>query len=480
MRRRPAATLGAMKRRLGGVLVLVLAFGAGGGLPSLLACGGPERPRHAVLVVLDTLRADRLSLYGNPRRASPALDRLGTDGVWFESAVSSAPWTLPGMIGLLSSDYPTRAGWSPLRSMARVLQQAGWTTAAFTEGGFVSASFGFHVGFDHFDEHSGLRPLFRPGKKKVRVLPEEKRPPPDPNRGIERTFRRATEWLEEWAAQDSVPPFFLLVHTYEPHTPYERRLFAEGLDSGRWGPTYGTRDAMLVKARSPALDPAEIEYVRALYDGGVATADRYVGELRETLERLGIAGETLLVVTSDHGEDLGDRDPPWPGSHGHHVYDEQALIPLIVYDPTQRYAARRVPWQVRILDVMPTILERLGVPAPGDRPGRSLVPLMTGEEQGHRTAWTLVGEIRTTLQEFERRRAVRTGRYKLIVSEPEEVELYDLAEDPGERVNLAERAPELARELRARLDEVKPREDSGFELPEEELRERLRALGYVE
>ena len=435
----------------------------------LSACAAPQSPRNAILIVLDTLRADGLSAYGNPRETTPVLDELARRGVLFESAVSNASTTLPAMAGLLSGRYPTAQVFDRgLRvSLVENLRDAGWNTAAFVEGGFVSEMFGLNRGFEHFREQAG-------GVARIE--------------GIEQTFRRARAWLEE----NGDRPFFLLIHTYEPHVPYRRRTYAEGLEGGRFGPTLELPEAMAALDPTVPVTPQELAFVRALYDGGARASDEQVGGLLASLAELELADETLVVVTSDHGEDLGDRLPVRLASHGHALYDEQLLVPLVLYDPTREFPVRRVTAQVRSVDVMPTILDLLGAPAIAGRYGRSLLPLMTGEESADRLAWAEVP--RHPFRPAKLRFAARTGKHKVILtpgapdgSRRRKVELYDLEADPHERVNLAAAERRLTRALLRRLKQreaelrtegppvylrVRP-------LPDPSGEERLRELGYL-
>jgi arylsulfatase A-like enzyme len=272
------------------------------------------------------------------------------------------------------------------------------------------------------------------------------------------------------------------VHTYEVHTPYLRGEFTRGLERGRLGTTLEVEDPGLLERIQP--DAAELEYVRALYDGGVATADREVGALLAVLEELGLDARTLVVLTSDHGEDLGDRTPLKPATHGHSLYDELVHIPLIVRDPDAE-AGLRIPQQVRLVDVMPTVLDRLGVALDSDLDGQSLASWSRPEERHERPAFARL----TTHRFVVSKESLRTGRHKLIRNAfPAQLplELYDLEADPGETHNLADAEPALRERLKAELDGVRSRvveEGAADYRPDEmsdALRERLEALGYAE
>ena len=453
------------------LLAVSVALIAASGFGSIGCARATEtRLDGAVLIVLDTLRADGLSAYGNPRPTSPRIDAFAERSVLFERTVSAAAWTLPGFTGLLSGRYPTAQvldGQLQI-SLVEPLRDAGFRTAAFTEGGYVSRFFGIDRGFEAFVEQEG------PVELKIGELRLNQQ-----GGGIEVTFRSAESWLE--ANRDS--RFFLMVHSYEIHTPYRRLEYAAALERGVLPETFETDDADDYATGAAPVGEAELAYLRALYDGGVAAADREVGRLLDALEALGLAERTLVVLTSDHGEDLGDRLPLRPGNHGHSLYDELLLVPLIVHDPRPGAPVGRIAYQVRSVDVMPTILDLLGVSAPEGLAGQSFAGLMRGEETGDRPAYARI-------QNAGVREMVRDGSHKLIRNVfpiVPSIELYDLAEDPTESRSLAEQRPERLAELGAALGELRsPIAEEGppSYAPQQkvpaELRERLEALGYAQ
>ena len=461
--------------------VFALGCGSGGGTDDATSAGPPTAgtpvrlaagaPRGAVLFLLDTVRRDRLSAYGYERETSPAIDALAESGVLFENVVSYAPWTLPSVAAILSADYPPRVFDADLRltrSAVESIAAAGYRTAAFTEGGYVARRWGMDRGFDVFVEDSG--------------------PPDSPSRSAA-TFAAARAWL----AENADAPFFLLIHTYEAHMPYTHRGFAEGLDPGRVGPTYELPFLDRVRSGEIALTAEERAYIRALYDGDIREADRRVGEFLHFLEEFGLADETVVVVTSDHGEEMGDEFELFIGGHGHSLRDNLLLVPLVIRDPTRSFVRRRVTTQVRTIDVLPTVAELLDA-APGvATAGRSLVPVLSDAEPNHRTAMS--GE---TNRGFARV-GVRDGRYKYIRAvDPEALDvdrrkgldvparqLYDVVADPAEDRNLIGLRPRVAR----RLDHEVGAWFNGLGAPpavspppvdDEELLDRLRTLGYVD
>jgi arylsulfatase A-like enzyme len=456
------------RRSLLGWLLLVL---------SMVGCAEEARPRNAVLVILDTLRQDRLSLYGGERSSSPAIAALAARGVVFEQAVSSSTWTLSAVSGILAGRYVSAEVMDGRlkQSLVEVLRDAGWQTAAFTEGGYFSRNFGMHLGFERFRQI-----------RRSDVAEGEE---------IADTFAAAFDWLE---SREPGPPFFLVVHSYEPHMPYLRRAYAQGTAAGGLlDGRYGSFMLMAMIGGGYEATDEVLAYIRALYDGGVLESDRYVGQLVDRLEALGLADDTLIVVTSDHGEDLGDRDPPRPGTHGRKLYDEQALVPLVIADPTRSYPLARVSAQVRSIDVMPTVLDLLGVPLPSGRAaedgpslfGRSLAPVMAGDERADRSAFVRVQlEVEPDPVELL---ALRSEGWKLIETPGEggaaDAMLFDLAQDPGERQDARARAPDRYAKLKRELEAIRSRlEAEGrpdltlrLDAPPE-LREQLRELGYLE
>jgi arylsulfatase A-like enzyme len=450
-------------------------------------CVEAPRPRNAILIVLDTLRADRVSAYGHERPTTPVLDRLAEGGVLFESVVSHSSWTLPAMVGLLSGHYPTAREYDDgLRhSLVEPLREAGWKTAAFTGGAWVGEQYGLGRGFDVFEDQIAVD--IRLARAPER--PAGEAPLAEVSKGIEKTFAAAEQWLE--ANADA--PFFLWLHTYEPHTPYRRQLYTAGMERGVLEPTFEVAAAAVAGAGGSGsrLGETELAFIRALYDGGVTVSDQYIGRLLDTLDRLGLDDDTLIVVTSDHGEDLGERSPPRPGNHGHALWDELLLVPLIVFDPTREYPVRRVPSQVRLIDVMPTLLDILGAPFSEPMHASSLLPLMLGEESSGRPAWSVIDPQPKSgrSQQF----AIRSETHKLILTpaldenEDDSIALYDLANDPQESRNIADSAPATAQALRASLAEVRaerslrgdPDYRSKRAIPPP-VKRRLRALGYIE
>lgn len=433
------------------------------------AAGPPPGGPSVILVSIDTLRADHLGCYGYGRRpTSPNLDRLASEGTRFAQVIAPSPWTTPSHMSLFTSQYPTvHAVDAPIASaqrrlagdkttLAELLRDRGYRTAAFTGAGAISALYGFWQGFDLYDE----TPRGATGRE---------------GEDLPVIYGRARAWLES----EGERPFFLFLHTYEVHNPYTHGTFLED------GEDYG-----------------ELERRTRLYDGGIAFADGYLGRLRGELERLGLAGTTLLVVLSDHGEDLAGRYPAdhWY-YHGHNLYDELLLVPLVFSGPGVA-RGRVVGDQVSLLDVMPTLLELTGTEGPGGQPvqGLSLAPHLDprgapapGEGPGHPYAFA------EAVNRGPERKAVRTSEHKLVwMPSPDQtgrspvrtpiptLELLDLRGDPGETRNLVAEQSALARRLFESLERWWSenrglRREVGEEAAEMDpsTLETLKALGYL-
>lgn len=439
-------------------------------------------PLHgAVLILLDTVRADHCSAYGHVRPTTPALERLAKRGALFENAISSAPWTLPAVASLLSGEPPGRA-LDPARrrlrrSLVEILHRAGIRTAAFTEGGFVSREFLLDRGFDDYSEEEGP----------VRRAADGQAPRAPGPGSVERTFANARRWL----AQHSAERFFLFVHTYEAHAPYTRHTFTAGLAPGRVGSELRIDTIARITRGELRLDPDELRYVDALYDGGIRAADDEVGRLLDALAALGLDERVLVIVTSDHGEDLGDLFPARTASHGHALKDALVRVPLVVADPRDPAPGRRIASQVRLLDVLPTVTAALGAPYAFETEGRDLGPLLRGEETTpQRVAFggdTSAGPPREFLRAAGHKYIERTGDDPTgaLVPPPPERQLFDLAADPREQHDLAAERPELVQAFaqalalrRGAATGAAPSRDLDTLPPE--LRERLRSLGYAD
>ena len=428
--------------------------------PEIVSATASEPGIDVILISLDTLRADRLGCYGYPIDTSPNLDRFAEQGVRFERAVSQAPWTLPSHRALFSGLYPTARDLDKSPTMAQALRRQGYRTEALTGGGQMDFRMGFAEGFDAY-----------------RVF----------------DWIRNPDWLEDWLERSGGRKRFLFLHTYEVHDPYTHTQLAP---AGQGGRVEGYFDKRTWFRHRGLLTPEEKEYVRALYDGGIAYTDSQLGMLFAMLEESGALERSIVIVTSDHGEQFWEHGS-W--RHGMNLYDHQLMVPLLVRVPprleeelagTDGLTGKVIDQQVRLVDILPTVLDLLAIPLEHEINGRSLAPLLRG------SALEPVDAFAENLNvEARESKALRTERYKFIYSFPkakgrarglqETRELFDLTRDPGELENLAERYPDEVAELDARLRTLLQLLADPDELDQEapdldpDLEQRLRALGYL-
>jgi arylsulfatase A-like enzyme len=439
-----------------------------------------EHPVNVLLVVVDTLRADRLGCQGSDSGLTPALDEAAAGGVRFSNTSAHSPWTLPSMASLLTSRHPSghRAGkklgpfrFSTLPGEVPTLQErfagAGYETAAVINVDFLSDAFGMTRGFDLVDFASS-----------------------ESNSGT-RIAADTTDAALHRLRQLNGGPFFLLVHYFDPHLEYDppaefRRLHARPQDRAGAGHLFGSKVEMAALRQGRArLAPLMLERLEALYDGEVAYTDREVGRLLDRLAGLGLDSSTLVVITADHGEEFGDHQG---FEHGHTLYQELLHVPLILRLPGRLPEARVVDSTVRLIDLAPTILELAGLPPQVEGfAGKSLVPLIEGREQGDRPVFAEGNFWGADLYSWH------SDSFKLILrpgagqGQPARTELFDLRQDPGERQNLAGQVPGRDDRLLADLQWVREQSGRGdhasspgaVDLDPQQVR-RLRLLGYLE
>jgi arylsulfatase A-like enzyme len=458
------------------------------------------RPSRLVLLIsLDTLRPDRLSLYGAPRETSPALERLARDGVVFETAVAQAPLTLASHASLLTSTYPQVNGvfgfgtdaadgveiGSPsdearpvpkgLPLLAETLHASGWQTAGVVDSVWLTRRYGLDRGFDVYDD-AATEPgwLLRGGRE---------------------TRQRVLDVL----SRSDGRPLFVLWHILDIHGPYGAaapfggrfRRSARARPDPAWRRTriLATDEYLNAKDRYVSL-----EEMKASYDEGIAATDAVLGGLFDTLRDAGIYDDSMIVVTSDHGENLLDRGI----QAGHGLFLNEALIrvPLVMKLPGSRFAGTRVGPMVRLIDVAPSILDVAGVPPPATYQGISLLTpepaaarALPGRAFGY-SHHTGSAYLRTASRKF-----ISAFRYppEQVLSEDAAIyrgeagdQLYDIVHDTGERKSLTSERPEELTALRAEVTAFETESARrrhvyatvrATTLSDEELR-RLRALGY--
>jgi len=393
-----------------------------------------EADFNVLLITIDTLRRDALGAYGQARDSSPWIDRLAAGGVRFENAYAHNTLTLPSHAGILSGRYPfdhgvrDNAGFrfpESLDTLATLLKPRGYRTGAFVSGFPLDSRFGLARGFDVYEDSFVARQ-----RKGELALPE---------RRAAESVALARAWIEQAGGART----FCWLHLYDPHAPYE------------------------------PPEPQASRFAGQPYLGEVAATDAALQGLLEPLLAAGRHGRTLVVLTADHGESLGEHGER---THGLFAYESTLRVPLVLYAP--RLLRPRVVGQaVRHVDLLPTVLDALGLPIPEPLPGRSLLGLANGQaappvESYFEALSAMLGRGWAPLLGL-----VREGGKYIDLPLPE---LYDLHADPGEQRNLAAERPADLDALRQRLARYRER-DRGAARREEsaDTRERLAALGYL-
>lgn len=418
-------------RALNGLYLLVTLCAAGSSVPAKTA------PPDIFLITIDTLRADHVHCYGYDRIETPTLDNLCEDGIRFSQAFTPSPITNSSHATILTGLLPSLHGVTdfaiPLSTthptIAALLKEKGYRTAAFIGAVILdsrSLAPGFDRGFDFYDnfpEHSSLKTRWGT---------------------VERRGMTVIQHAEAWLSSHPTGARFVWVHLYDPHDPYE------------------------------PPPPFSRIYKDRLYDGEIAYADSVLGKFADYLKSRGWYENSVVIVVGDHGEGLGEHNEK---THGIFLYDATTHVPLILKLPGRLERGRVVAEQVRTTDVLPTVLDIVGVPAPSSLSGRSLMPYLASTGLKGRTAF---GETDYPLRfGWSPLRSVRTEEFKFI--DAPRPELYDLHADPAELHNKYEPRNETAQKLRELLAEVGAKAKSVTSpaiVASRSTSDKSRALGY--
>lgn len=430
-----------------------------------------KRPGYNIILIsLDTLRADRLGIYGYAKNTSPAIDDFAKKSILFENAFSNSNWTLPSHMSIMTSLYPSEHSVltenqklpSKKITLAEILKANGYSTAAFTGGYLVSKIFGFDRGFDVYKE-----------EYKSRIE----------NNGQGWRLKHIAKDIFFWLNKHDKDKFFLFIHCYDTHEPfiahshltefdqdYDGKLKA--LDSHEnfissdiyqkfrpliTGPLNINIFYMdIINEDKIQLEKPDLDYIRSLYDNEVRFVDHYFPKLIDKLQTLSLLEKTIIIITSDHGEELLERGKI---QHGKTYYDELIRVPLIIYIPDKKGPINNQKLAQGI-DIAPTILDILNLPPEPSFQGISLFPI------GAKGSSFIIGQSKFLS-------TIRTEQKKLIYSKGH-MELYDLGKDPEESQNIIRSDPNTAEELRKKLFDTLNLIDL-----DEKMKEKLKSLGYI-
>jgi arylsulfatase A-like enzyme/tetratricopeptide (TPR) repeat protein len=389
---------------------------------------------NVVLITIDTLRADHLPSYGYTKIRTPNIDRFAAESLVFEDAVAHAPMTLPSHVSILTGLLPPyhgvrdNAGFileSKRETLAETLKKQGYKTAAFISSFVLDSQFGLDQGFDLYSDNFALA--------EARIDNTD-------------VFRRAEETQQEvnsWLEQNHDKPFFLWVHYYDPHDPYD------------------------------PPEPYKAEYATSPYDGEIAYTDREFGKLMDSLDRLQLKENTIVVMTGDHGEGLGEHREQ---THSLFIYNATQHVPLMIRVP--KVKAERIQGIVNHVDISPTLLEWLEVKPVHQIQGKSLVPLIIGKEKSKRTGYSesIFPELHYGWSPLK---GITTEEYKFI--DAPNPELYDRKTDRSELKNLAKEKAQTVITFQNQLNQILQFSGSTQQAQkmDPEAEEKLRALGYT-
>lgn len=422
-------------------IIVILGAAVLGGCGGEVSAPKVDRP-NLLLITLDTLRADHLGCYGGSAAKTPVLDGLAKEGILFMNTVAPVPLTLPSHSSLFTGHYPMAHGVrdnggfllpDEALTIAEVLKEKGWRTAGFVSAFVLHSRFGVAQGFDTYSD-------------RIEVESTGSLSPDSIQRRGDEAVGEALDWLEDHVQEMGTVPFFVWVHLFDPHTPYE------------------------------PPEPYATQYAMDPYAGEVAYTDELVGRLLDGLKHMKLTEDTLVMVMGDHGEGKGSHKELY---HGLFIYDSTIKVPMIFRVPGM--AHRKVEGQVRLIDVMPTVLDLTGLEIPGGIAGVSLKPLMTGEREDLKLAAYCESYFPAIHYGWSELKSLRIGNYKYIQAPTPE--LFDLGSDPMEENNLASSKPDVASRMRENLGQLEERwsTDASVEAAPLDARtsEALRVLGYT-
>jgi arylsulfatase A-like enzyme len=419
---------------------------------------------NVILITIDALRPDHLGCYGYERNTSPNIDRLAKEGILFKNAVAQASWTLPSFVSILTSLYPIKHQVdesnkrlsTKLVTLPEILRKNGYVTMAFvSQTPHLHRLYGLNRGFDLYK----FDPTGKASAQNDVVI----------------------SWLG-WLEKNYRGKFFLMIHYFDPHISYspprpfneiflndslyeKNHLVAPKINDGPWN---GTGGIPKVAAKDNITN---LNYYISQYDGEIRYTDTYIGKLLEEINRLNLTNRTIVIVTADHGESLGEHNSYF--KHGDFVYDTLIKVPLIIRIG-KKSIVKLVKSQAESIDITPTILDILNIQFNETIDGESMIPLIFEPKRDSEA-----------FSETDKFKSIRTNEWKYIHNfDNNSGELYNLKKDPKELKNVINEEPEIAEKLRKKLFKWMAEAVNKSVEPEkaeidEETKERLRSLGYL-
>jgi arylsulfatase A-like enzyme len=433
-----------------------------------------QPPRGIILISLDTLRADHLGIYGYHRNTSPYIDAFARENIIFENAVVQSSWTLPSHMSIMTSLYPSSHGVKSKEqrlaedhvTLAELVQKGGYKTAAFADGAFMRKVYGFDKGFDLYD-----------GDKRV---------------GIAHILPKVKKWLDA----NKSNPFFLFIHCYDIHDPYTPpppydSIFHDFTYTGQFVPT--TKNMQAAAWRRKVVTDQDLRHIKALYDGGIRYTDERIGRFLAYLEESGLQDKTLIIITSDHGEEFKEH-----GSFLHwKLYFRPNLhVPLIMHIPNFPKKGIRINELVESIDILPTILDTADLPPHEKAQGRTLLPIIKRNGTFFRRLWwqlfhffsggekAAFAEHRESKGKKRHDYSIITDHYQMIYSlSPQANQLFNIKDDPQAENDIAKDRPAVVEHMMSQITSmylVPPSYRAPQFILDEQTSEQLQALGYID
>jgi len=485
-----------MRIRLTGLVVLLLLVSG-----YAFFVFSQEKRKNIIIISIDTLRADHMGSYGYGRDTTPGLDAFSCEGIVFDRAYTQASSTLPAHSSLFTSTYPDMHGVinirnslpSGLMTLAQLLSENGYDTAAFVNASWFHPKFNLNQGFRYYNYYHDLQSKSQGDDIKI-------------GRNAKETNIAVYKWLEKhWEN-----PFFLFIHYFDVHSdwnrlPYESSLpFSRMFSSGYSGDfkggedgVYASRYLLKVNRDRIKLDPVDRNYIMDLYDEGIAFADYHISDLLNNLKQMGLLDDSLVIITSDHGEEFQEH-----GQVLHEqVYEELIHVPLIIRMPkaensikrnlVERFLSlfkeqkkssqvKRIKTPVQNIDIMPTVLDIAGIDKPLYARGRSLLKEINGMPAESKYIFSR----NTSGSQY----AVRNDAWKLLFfPEENKTVLYNIVADPGETKDLSvtevktkEKLKKVLTQWKTECEEIQSKFKSDKIEIDDTTKEELKSLGYIE